>query len=76
MKRTQIRFSKTILGRFNVTIVDTGATYNVAADVFNNVTGASMRACIGCTDVSEAQLVTLLSDRWTRLITQARKAVV
>lgn len=77
MNSTQINYRKTVTGWFNVSIVGTGATYNVTPELFYAITGASKRAFVGCTEIDGAQLVALFTDRQTRRLPQlARKAVV
>lgn len=71
MNSTQISYRKTIVGWYNVTLVETGATYNVQPQRFIEITGASPKAFVGCMAIDGAQLVALLTDRWTRTITPA-----
>lgn len=77
MKNTQITYSKSIVGWFVVTLVETGSTYNIEPHRFIEVTSASPKAVVGCMAINGTQLVALLTDRWTRTITHSlRKAVV
>lgn len=77
METTQIMYRKSIVGWFNVTLVETGAIYNVEPRRFIEITGVSSDAVVGCTEINGEQLVQLLTDRWTKTVTQsARKAVV
>ena len=68
MENTQITYKKSIVGWFNVTLIETGATYNVEPQRFNEITGASQQAAVGCMEINGEQLVALLTDKWTRTI--------
>ncbi|MGN7409862.1 hypothetical protein [Sporosarcina sp. SAFN-010] len=66
----QISFTKTIVGWFNVTLVDTGAIYNVSPDVLHGIAVASPNVVLGCAEINGAQLVKILTDCNTRCITR------
>lgn len=68
----QISFTKTIVGWFNLTLVDTGAIYNVSPDVLHGIAVASPNpnVVLGCAEINGAQLVKILTDRNTRCITR------
>ncbi|WP_153733484.1 hypothetical protein [Sporosarcina obsidiansis] len=75
MKTTEIGFRKTIVGWYNVVLIENGAEYNVSRELFLELTGASKQARAGRTEITGAQLVTMLTDRWTRRIPKPVSAV-
>lgn len=71
MTGTQIKYNRTIVGWYNVTLVETGATYNVEPQRFREITDVSLDAIVGCTEINGRQLVELLTCRSVRSIRRA-----
>lgn len=71
MSGTQIKYNQTIVGWFNVTLVETGATYNIEPQRFYEITGVSRDAVSGCKGIDGKQLVALLTCRSVRSIRRA-----
>lgn len=71
MINTQISYRRTIVGWYNITLVETGATYNVEPQRFHEITGVSSQAIVGCTEIDGRQLVELLTCRSVRAIGRA-----
>lgn len=58
MKR--ISYRKTVVGWYNFD-TEAGETYNVNPEIFREITGVSKEAVLGCAEVTEKELRTLIA---------------